>query len=94
MGSGRDGSGFPWDEVEACRSEGCGGVIVGGSPRALCPRLRRPSQVFWTFFSVIGGGFYFEEFKSLGLMDAIGFATGVSVVRWDDHGVFGILGGR
>lgn len=37
-------------------------------------------QVFWTFFSVIGGGFYFREFKSLETLGAIGFAFGVLVV--------------
>ena len=38
-------------------------------------------QVFWTFFSVIGGGFYFEEFSSLKLLGGLGFAVGVLVVR-------------
>ena len=38
-------------------------------------------QVFWTFFSVIGGGFYFEEFSSLKLLGGLGFALGVLVVR-------------
>lgn len=37
-------------------------------------------QVFWTFFSVIGGGFYFEEFKSLEVLGGLGFALGVLVV--------------
>lgn len=37
-------------------------------------------QVFWTFFSVLGGGFFFEEFKSLEALGAMGFAVGVLVV--------------
>ncbi|CAM9789353.1 unnamed protein product, partial [Scytosiphon promiscuus] len=34
-------------------------------------------QVFWTFFSVIGGGFYFEEFHTLHVLGGLGFAVGV-----------------
>ena len=37
-------------------------------------------QVFWTFFSVIGGGFYFEEFHTLHFLGGLGFAVGVLVV--------------
>eukprot|EP00903_Cladosiphon_okamuranus_P006855 g6677.t1 len=37
-------------------------------------------QVFWTFFSVIGGGFYFEEFHTLHALGGLGFAVGVMVV--------------
>lgn len=44
-------------------------------------RAFRVSQVFWTFFSVMGGGVYFNEFKSLRPMGALGFSVGVLVVR-------------
>ncbi|CAN0569640.1 unnamed protein product, partial [Ectocarpus sp. 12 AP-2014] len=37
-------------------------------------------QVFWTFFSVIDGGFYFEEFHTLHVLGGLGFAVGVLVV--------------
>ncbi|CAM9687756.1 unnamed protein product, partial [Phaeothamnion confervicola] len=37
-------------------------------------------QVFWTFFSVIGGGIYFEEFHELTEGQVVGFAAGVCVV--------------
>lgn len=36
--------------------------------------------MFWTFFSVIGGGFYFEEFHTLHVLGGLGFAVGVMVV--------------
>lgn len=43
-----------------------------------CGGVRK--QVFWTFFSVIGGGFYFEEFHTLHVLAGLGFAVGVLVV--------------
>ena len=37
-------------------------------------------QVFWTFFSIVSGGIYFEEFKSFTWPQMIGFCAGVCVV--------------
>lgn len=49
-------------------------------------------QVFWTFFSVLGGGVYFKEFETLRAFEIVGFATGVMVVS--SHGLFRRTGGR
>jgi hypothetical protein len=37
-------------------------------------------QVFWTFFAIVSGGIYFEEFKSFTWPQMIGFIFGVSIV--------------
>jgi magnesium transporter len=37
-------------------------------------------QVCWTVFSVCGGGIYFHEFDSFGLVQGAGFVMGISVI--------------
>ncbi|CAM9275881.1 unnamed protein product, partial [Ectocarpus fasciculatus] len=59
------------DRSWRCRLFVCRGFVV------VRPSVR---QVFWTFFSVIDGGFYFEEFHTLHVLGGLGFAVGVLVV--------------
>ena len=37
-------------------------------------------QVFWTFYSIVSGGIYFEEFDSFSPGQMAGFCFGVAVV--------------
>ena len=37
-------------------------------------------QVFWTFYSIVSGGIYFEEFDAFSPEQMLGFCSGVSVV--------------